>query len=73
MYNGIELALASFVASLGTGFPAERISQELHDDLYVYQSHRTPDNVIHAASGSKSGLGAGGFSLNHVRTVSYVY
>ena len=73
MYNGIELALASFVASLGTGFPAERISQELHDDLYDYQSRNTPDNTTHATSGSKSGFASGGFNPNQVRTVSYIH
>ena len=73
MYNGIELALASFVASLGTGFPAERISQELHNDLHDYQSRSTPDGTAPADSGSKNGFGAGGFNPNQVRTVSCIY
>ena len=73
MYNGIELALASFVASLGTGFPAERISQELHNDLHDYQSRSTPDGAAPADSGSKNGFGSGGFNPNQVRTVSCIY
>ena len=57
-FSGVELLLASFTASLGTGFPAEMASQAIHEDLNnTPKNHNSvPSTVINSTPVRGGGL-----------------
>ena len=60
MFSGIELMFASFLASIGVGYPAEMASQSMHDDLKTYQSTTGTKDTNSTGNGAQKATNTGG-------------
>ena len=59
MFEGMTLSFASFIATLGTGYPAEMAAQAIQQDLYEHQLNANEPPPLSTGIGSQSGPGHG--------------